>query len=38
MKKTPQIPTTDFYTSNPRDPGLRLLLPGLPIRKIPSGR
>jgi hypothetical protein len=29
MQKTPQTPTEDFYTANPRDPGLRLLLPGV---------
>ena len=29
MRKTPQMPTQDFYTANPRDPGLRLLLPGV---------
>ena len=29
MDKTPQTPGKDFYSTNPRDPGLRLLLPGV---------
>ena len=36
MLKTPQIPEADFYTTNPRDPGMRLLLPGIPDPNNPD--
>jgi len=29
MRKTPQMPVSDFYSANPRDAGLRVLLPGV---------
>jgi len=36
MMKTPQIPVKDFYTTNPRNPGMRLLLPGIPDPNNPD--
>jgi len=36
MDKTPQTPGRDFYSANPRDPGLRVLLPGVPNPEDPD--
>jgi len=36
MLKTPQIPGQDLYTTNPRDPGLRVVLPGVPNAEDPE--